>query len=191
MRPAFAVCGLVALVTSSADALHGFAAGGRWSEEQRATLRSLIDYGTAEALTTFGRIGVKAWIYRGDMIPEFYGNAFVAEPAANFVRRSVLALGDGTVRGRNAYEQKEFVSSTDERFRPVSFATGPDGALYYVAVFTGEIRRLRYGDPAPPPPPPTGTEYLSDLPWTSATNGWGPVERDRSNGETGPRPERN
>jgi alpha-galactosidase len=35
-------------------------------------------------------------------------------------------------------------------------------------------------------PPPSGTHYLSDLDWTSATNGWGPVERDRSNGETGP-----
>ncbi|MEW2521998.1 NPCBM/NEW2 domain-containing protein [Actinacidiphila alni] len=34
-------------------------------------------------------------------------------------------------------------------------------------------------------PPPSGTSYLSDLPWTSSTNGWGPVERDRSNGETG------
>jgi alpha-galactosidase len=32
-------------------------------------------------------------------------------------------------------------------------------------------------------PPPAGTSYLSDLPWTSATNGWGPVERDTSNGE--------
>jgi alpha-galactosidase len=29
-------------------------------------------------------------------------------------------------------------------------------------------------------PPPTGTKYLSDLQWTSATNGWGPVERDKS-----------
>lgn len=28
-------------------------------------------------------------------------------------------------------------------------------------------------------------EYLSDLTWTSATNGWGPVEKDKSNGETG------
>ncbi|CAM3899247.1 NPCBM/NEW2 domain-containing protein [Deinococcus frigens] len=28
-----------------------------------------------------------------------------------------------------------------------------------------------------------GQNYLSDLQWTSATNGWGPVERDRSNGE--------
>ncbi len=35
-----------------------------------------------------------------------------------------------------------------------------------------------------PNPPPTGTAYISDLQWTSATNGWGPVERDMSNGET-------
>jgi beta-galactosidase GanA len=34
-----------------------------------------------------------------------------------------------------------------------------------------------------PPPPPAGTDYVSDLPFFSATNGWGPVERDTSNGE--------
>ncbi|MET7286955.1 NPCBM/NEW2 domain-containing protein [Streptomyces sp. NPDC005573] len=33
-------------------------------------------------------------------------------------------------------------------------------------------------------PPPSGTSYLSDLPWLSAANGWGPVERDTSNGES-------
>jgi hypothetical protein len=27
--------------------------------------------------------------------------------------------------------------------------------------------------------------YVADLAWTSASNGWGPVEKDRSNGETG------
>src|SRR5258708_3196285 len=32
----------------------------------RNTLRSVIDYGTAEALTTYGRIGVKVWIYTGE-----------------------------------------------------------------------------------------------------------------------------
>jgi alpha-galactosidase len=36
-----------------------------------------------------------------------------------------------------------------------------------------------------PNPPPSGTAYVSDLQWTSSSNGWGPVERDRSNGETG------
>ncbi|GGL67373.1 hypothetical protein GCM10010840_01700 [Deinococcus aerolatus] len=33
--------------------------------------------------------------------------------------------------------------------------------------------------------PPTGDVFLSDLPYVSATNGWGPVEFDRSNGEQG------
>ncbi len=32
------------------------------------TLRADIDYGTAEALTTYGLIGVKVWIYRGDIL---------------------------------------------------------------------------------------------------------------------------
>jgi len=36
----------------------------------RQTLRSVIDYGTAEALTTFGRIGVKVWIYTGEKTQE-------------------------------------------------------------------------------------------------------------------------
>lgn len=31
------------------------------------TLRADIDYGTAEAMTTYGLIGVKVWIYRGDV----------------------------------------------------------------------------------------------------------------------------
>ena len=34
------------------------------------TLRADIDFGTAEAHTTFGRIGVKVWIYKGEILPE-------------------------------------------------------------------------------------------------------------------------
>jgi len=34
------------------------------------TLRADIDYGTAEAHTTYGRIGVKVWIYRGEVLPQ-------------------------------------------------------------------------------------------------------------------------
>lgn len=44
-----------------------------WYREGRVplqTLRADIDFGVAEALTTYGRIGVKAWIYRGDVLPE-------------------------------------------------------------------------------------------------------------------------
>ncbi len=36
----------------------------------RHTLRADIDYARAEALTTFGRIGVKVWIYKGEVLPE-------------------------------------------------------------------------------------------------------------------------
>lgn len=34
------------------------------------TLRADIDYGFAEAKTTFGQIGVKVWIYKGEVLPE-------------------------------------------------------------------------------------------------------------------------
>ena len=43
-----------------------------WYREGRVplhTLRANIDYGTARASTTFGVIGVKAWVYRGDILP--------------------------------------------------------------------------------------------------------------------------
>ena len=42
------------------------------------TLRADIDYGTAEAHTTYGRIGVKVWIYKGEVLPE----SKVVAPAA-------------------------------------------------------------------------------------------------------------
>jgi len=35
-----------------------------------STLRADIDYGFAEALTTYGRIGVKVWIYKGEILGE-------------------------------------------------------------------------------------------------------------------------
>jgi len=35
----------------------------------RATMRADMDYHQTEALTTYGRIGVKVWIYRGDVLP--------------------------------------------------------------------------------------------------------------------------
>jgi len=44
-----------------------------WVREGRVplhTLRADIDYGMAEALTTYGRIGVKVWIYKGEVLPQ-------------------------------------------------------------------------------------------------------------------------
>ncbi len=49
------------------------------------TLRADIDYGFTEACTTLGRIGVKVWIYRGDILPELkevIAEEITAEPEA-------------------------------------------------------------------------------------------------------------
>jgi small subunit ribosomal protein S3 len=47
-----------------------------WVREGRVpaqTLRADIDFARAEAMTTYGRIGVKVWIYRGEILPEAEG----------------------------------------------------------------------------------------------------------------------
>ena len=54
-----------------------------WEREGRVplhTLRADIDYGQAEAHTTFGLIGVKAWIYKGDVLPSARGAEAAAPP---------------------------------------------------------------------------------------------------------------
>ncbi len=87
-------------------------------------------------------------IYRGDLFPaEFRGNAFVCEPAGNLVRRNVLTEHDGVISARNGDPGTEFLTSTDERFRPVNLYTGPDGALYVVDMYRGIIQHKTYVTP--------------------------------------------
>jgi len=45
----------------------------------RQTLRADIDFAKAEALTTYGRIGVKVWIYKGEVLPEVEEKAEATE----------------------------------------------------------------------------------------------------------------
>lgn len=62
-----------AMVTC-AGRLHGAEMARRETNREgrvpRHTLRADIDYAHAEALTTFGRIGIKVWIYKGEVLPE-------------------------------------------------------------------------------------------------------------------------
>jgi mono/diheme cytochrome c family protein/glucose/arabinose dehydrogenase len=84
-------------------------------------------------------------IYRDALFPaEFLGNAFVCEPSANLVKRMLLVEKDGTLDGLNAYEGTEFLTSTDERFRPVNSSNGPDGALYLVDMYHGILQHRIY-----------------------------------------------
>ena len=80
-------------------------------------------------------------IYRGGLFPaEFDGNAFICEPAGNLLKREIITAENGSLSCKEAYDQKEFLASTDERFRPVNVCTGPDGALYVVDLYRGVLQ---------------------------------------------------
>lgn len=87
-------------------------------------------------------------VYRGGTFgKDFDGNAFVAEPSANLIKRNILADSLYRVKGRQAYAGKEFLASTDERFRPVNLHLGPDGALYVLDMYRGIIQHKTYLTP--------------------------------------------
>ena len=48
------------------------------------TLRADIDYGFAEANTTYGKVGVKVWIYRGEVLKGWATNEEIAAPKRKF-----------------------------------------------------------------------------------------------------------
>jgi len=72
------------------------------------TLRADIDYGFTEAHTTLGRIGVKVWIYKGDILPEPKVVEAEEEPA-------VLAVGEGAI-----VEPAVAAEPTEELAEPVA-----------------------------------------------------------------------
>ena len=80
-------------------------------------------------------------VYRGDLLTECRGDVFVAEPVGNLVRRAHRTTDEhGRMSAKNAYQSSEFLTSTDERFRPVNAQNGPDGALYIVDLYRGIIQ---------------------------------------------------
>jgi mono/diheme cytochrome c family protein/glucose/arabinose dehydrogenase len=87
-------------------------------------------------------------IYTGALFNnEYYGNAFVAEPSANLIKRNIITNNGYKVEGKQAYKEKEFLASEDERFRPVNLYNGPDGALYVVDMYRGIIQHKTYLTP--------------------------------------------
>jgi mono/diheme cytochrome c family protein len=87
-------------------------------------------------------------IYNGNKFPKAYeDNAFVAEPAANLIKRDLLTTTGYITTGKETEEKKEFLASEDERFRPVNLYTGPDGALYIVDMYRGIIQHKTYLTP--------------------------------------------
>jgi small subunit ribosomal protein S3 len=82
-----------------------------WYREGRVplhTLRADIDYGFREAKTTYGRIGVKVWIYKGDILP------YKSVVEDKVTKEAAMAVGEtsGQVKPRKV------VSSAAARRRP-------------------------------------------------------------------------
>ncbi len=93
------------------------------------------------------------FVYRGGLLPDEYdGNVFVCEPVGNLIKRNVVSQESFNLLAEYAYDSSEFLASTDERFRPVALASGPDGALYISDMYHGIIEHGPYM-----------TEYLREM----------------------------
>jgi small subunit ribosomal protein S3 len=79
-----------------------------WYREGRVplhTLRADIDYGFREAKTTYGRIGVKVWIYKGDILP------YKSQIEDKIAREAAMAVGETSGQG----QPRRVVSSAGRR----------------------------------------------------------------------------
>jgi len=79
-----------------------------WYREGRVplhTLRADIDYGFREARTSSGRVGVKVWIYRGDILP------YKPQTEDKIVREAAMAVGETS----GAPGARKVVSSSGRR----------------------------------------------------------------------------
>ncbi|RDB05836.1 dehydrogenase [Runella aurantiaca] len=84
-------------------------------------------------------------VYRGGAFPASYNqNAFVCVPEVNLIKRNILTFKNTQTTATQAIEGKEFLTSTDEGFRPVNLFNGPDGAIYVVDMHRGIIQHKAY-----------------------------------------------
>jgi len=87
-------------------------------------------------------------VFRGVALPaDYQGNVFVCEPSGNLIKRNVVEKKGFMVSAADPHAGKEFLASTDERFRPVALATGADGALYVADMYRGLVQHGAYVTP--------------------------------------------
>ena len=85
--------------------------------------------------------------YRGDQFPkEYHADVFVPEVAGNVVAQFAISEeGIALKATQRLYDddkwgKRDFLGSTDERFRPVDAMNGPDGALYIIDMYRGIVQ---------------------------------------------------
>lgn len=75
---------------------------------------------------------------------DMQGCALICEPVGNLVHRYRLSEKDGRVVATPADGDRSFLTSTDERFRPVFAAAGPDGAIYLADMYRGVVQHRMF-----------------------------------------------
>ncbi|MFE6910752.1 sulfatase-like hydrolase/transferase [Streptomyces erythrochromogenes] len=138
--------------------------------------------------------GVRAQV-QGPAVPgqPFTVTATLANGSAKPWTGALLALRAPTgwqVRattgtGRDPLPAGAALTTTWQVTPPPTAAAGTQWPLTVDGTAQTPAGPVRYSAPervSTVPPAPVADTYLSDLDWVSATNGWGPVERDRSNG---------
>ena len=102
-----------------------------------------LDPKTFKLINTTAACGPE--VYRGDNFPSTGQDlAFVCESGVNLVKAISLSEGPHSLRGDHPYGDREFLTSTDERFRPVNLYTAPDGCLYLLDMYHGIIQHKTY-----------------------------------------------
>jgi putative membrane-bound dehydrogenase-like protein len=87
-------------------------------------------------------------VHRGTGLGEDYqGCVYVCEPTGYLVTRSKLQPKGVSLQAERAVPGKDFLTSDDTWFRPVSLADGPDGALYVVDMYRQVIEHPQYMPP--------------------------------------------
>ncbi len=84
-------------------------------------------------------------VYNAAQFPErLRGAYFVCDPLHNLVHCDLFSPAGPTFSASRAFEQKEFLASTDAWFKPVFTTVGPDGALYVVDYYRKYIEHPDY-----------------------------------------------
>ena len=109
------------------------------------TLRADIDYGFAEAATTYGRIGVKVWIYKGEVLTQTLRTTPRTIDTKNFKERSERPRRDRRDGDRRGGFNRNGGGFNRNGGRP-------QGGLHKKHP-PGGGDRAPGGGPAPPPPP--------------------------------------
>jgi mono/diheme cytochrome c family protein/glucose/arabinose dehydrogenase len=86
--------------------------------------------------------------FRGDGLPQQYsGNVFICEPSGNLIKRNRVKDNGIFIQTTSPDQNRSVIASHDERFRPVSLTSGPDGALYITDMYRGLIQHAAYISP--------------------------------------------